>query len=285
MKVFMAIVLVLVLAASACAWETKAYVMRDDFGTQPLYDCYMSYYYYIPCPTSSWFWYFTGWGAGDIVGVFFTVGDVSTWSGTACDPLNCFTLEQIRILDFAGYGTVYPGWFSVTFDVYCSDEQGCPIGPSIHTSYAVDTGFAWNYIQVDPPLCLDACAIDKGPPPSGPRFLVTATHTGSVGSYPAWGADNISSALQEQCALHDYGCMAVLYPRPYTSYYNTMHSGYYGNGAMTYCPPLWFCDGRDTSIDCDVYGFIELAWRAYFLCQGPTGTEPSTWGNIKSIYK
>jgi hypothetical protein len=38
----------------------------------------------------------------------------------------------------------------------------------------------------------------------------------------------------------------------------------------------------------DRYGFVEAAWRMYFICTGPTfsetGAQPTTWGAIKSIY-
>jgi hypothetical protein len=117
-----------------------------------------------------------------------------------------------------------------------------------------------------------------------PRILVTATHTGTDGIYPAWGMDNISTGIETACIMHEYGCCPALYPRPYVSHYRTIHSGFYGPAFM-YCPPQWFCDGRDTTPDCDLYGFIELAWRVYMICSGPTATEPSTWGNIKSMYR
>lgn len=285
MRVLIAAVLLLILVSSVYGLEKKDYMMREDFGSAPLYDCYLSYFYYIPCPSTSWFWGVSGWEPGDIIGVFFKIGDVSTFSNKACDPLACFMLEQIRIMDFAGYGTIYPGYFSVTFDVYCADEHGCPVGPPLWTSAPKATGFAWNYIQVDPPLCLDDCAVDPGPPPGGPRILVTATHTGSMGLYPAWGFDNISTPVAEQCELHDYCCMDALYPRPYNSHYAQMHTGYYGNGSFQYCPPMWFADGADSTPDATVFGFIEAAWRIYLICQGPTASEPSTWGNIKSMYR
>jgi hypothetical protein len=284
MKLFMAIVLVLVLATSAFAVERKAYTMRDDFGTEPLYDCYMNYYYYTPCPTYSWFWGFYGWTYGDMVGAFFQVGDLSMWTGNMCDPLMAHTLEQFRILDFAGYGTVYPGLFTVVFDVYCSDEYGCPAGPVLWSSGPFETGYAWNYIPVDPPICITDCAVDPGPPPSGPRILITATHIGTNNAYPQWGFDNISTGVEVACEFHDYSCQPALYPRPYNSHYATIHSGYYGVN-FQYCPPQWFCDGRDTSELCDVYGFVEAAWRIYLINSGPTATEPSTWGNIKSMYR
>jgi hypothetical protein len=285
------LVLVLVLATSAYCLEKKALQMREDFGTQPLYDCYMSYYYYIPCPTYSWFWMYTGWNPGDTVGEFFVVGDPSmgrTGSGCppylSCDAFNAHTIEQIRILDFAGYGTLYPGLFTVEFQIWCSDDRGCPLAPALWSSGPQEfCAGGWNYIPVtaDPPICVTRCATQ--PNYGYPRFLVTATMTGTDATYPAWGMDNISTPVDDACAMHDTGCCPALYPRPTVSHYNTIHSGYYGPN-FTYCPPYWFLDGRDTT-DGTVYGFIELAWRVYLVNSGPTATKPSTWGNIKSMYR
>ena len=284
MKLITAAVLVLLLATSVSAVEKKAFTMRDDFGTEPLYDCALQYYYYIPCPTSSWFWSFYGWTYGDRVGTFFLVGDVSMGGWNECDPYLCFLIETIRVLDFAGYGTVYPGLFTVQFDIYCSDEDGCPIGPAVWTSGPYETGFAWNYVNLDPPWCVPDCATQAHDGLAYPRFLVTATHIGTNCAYPQWGFDNISTPLEVGCEFHDMGCLTALYPRPYTSHYSMIHSGYYGVN-FEYCPPEWFCDGQDTSATCDQYGFIELAWRLYLSCIGPTASEPSTWGNIKSMYR
>ena len=84
--------------------------------------------------------------------------------------------------------------------------------------------------------------------------------------------------------MHDEGCLPALYPRPYVSHYPTMHSGYYGQG-FEICPPQWFKDGADTTPDGSQYGFVELAWRLYVVCGGPTETGTTTWGNIKSMYR
>jgi hypothetical protein len=75
MRLCIVLALVLVLATSAFALEKKAYQMRDDFGTEPLYDVYLSYYYYIPSPTYSWFWAWSGWSQGDVIAECFTIGD------------------------------------------------------------------------------------------------------------------------------------------------------------------------------------------------------------------
>jgi hypothetical protein len=116
---------------------------------EPLADCALNYYY-IPCPTYSWFWGIDGYSEGDIVGSWFQVGDLSMFGRDPCDPVDCHTLYQFRILDLAGYGVPYPSLHEVEFDVYCCDDQGCPVGPSLWNSGAIRAGYAWNYISVEP---------------------------------------------------------------------------------------------------------------------------------------
>jgi len=289
MKPLVAAVLIALLAASAHGLEKRAFQMREDFGTEPLYDCYLNYYYFIPCPTNSWFWAFTGWTPGDVVGVFFTVGDPSMSSPgcdpdySTCDPYNDHAIDQFKVLDFAGYGTVYPGCFTVVFDIWCSDGQGCPIGPPLWNSgpreLCVRGG---NYVDVSPDLPVTHCS--TGSPSSYPRFLITATMTGTEGRYPAWVLDNIGTAVRLGCAMHDQGSCPALYPRPGASHYGTMHTGYYGVN-FQYCPPWWFIDGADSTPDASIYGYIELVWRVYLIRSGPDAAEPSTWGAIKSMYR
>jgi hypothetical protein len=291
MRIVICVWMVLMLAAAAFGLdlETRAYQMREDFGSAPLYECTLNYYYYVPCPTYSWFWAFSGWEPGDIVGQWFDLHDFTMYySGcpdyVTCTPCNCYQLEQFRVLDFAGYGTVYPGLFTVEYDVYCSDDLGCPIGPSLWNSGPWENGYAWNYILINGGLGISLCECVPPDPALLPRFLITATHVGADGSYPAWGSDNISTPFETACLLHDYGCCPMLFPRPEVSHYPIIHSGYYGPG-FVYCPPQWFCDSADETPDCTQYGFIELAWRVYIICSGPTETEPSTWSEIKSMYR
>jgi hypothetical protein len=284
----LALALVLVLATSAVALEKKSYQLKEDFGTAPLYDCALNYYYYIPCPTYSWFWSYTGWTPGEVIGMCFNIGDQGTGGYAPCDPSMCQKLEQFRILDFAGYGTVYPGLFTVEFDVYCAGEYCCgTAAPYMHlwNSGPLETGYAWNYFVVDPPLCLTPCCLESRPGCS-PSIVLTATHTGTDGVYPAWGMDNISTAIETGCVLHDYGCLPAAYPRGWCGGAEPkVHGGYIGTFPFQYWPPLMFCDGRDTTPDCSQFGGIELAWRIYLICDGSTATKPSTWGNIKRIYR
>ena len=283
-KTALLIVCVLWAAVPARCLEIKDCQLGDGFGPEALYDCTLNYYYHIPCPIESYYWAYYGWEPGEMIGVFFEIGDISMGPGPACDPLTCFTLEQISVLDFAGYGTMYPGLFTVEFEVYCADDQGCPIGAPIWNSGPWETHFTWNCVPVDPPLCLSGCVTQVDPAAGFPRILVTAVHTGTDGCYPAWGMDNVGTAVRMACEMHDISCSQALYPRPYNSHHATIHTGYYGIG-FEYCPPLWFPDGHDTSPDATQYGYIELAWSIYLSCEGPTALRSTTWGGIKSIYR
>ena len=277
--------LVFMTASSGAALESGTFCLREDFGSEPLSDCTLQYYYYIPCPTYSWFHQYWDWDFCDKLGVFFTVGDISMQTGIACDPLDCHYLETLRVLDFAGYGTTRPPLYQVEFDVYCSDEYGCPVGPSLWNSGPYQTDFAWNYVVIDPPLCVTPCSVDPGSPPSAPRLLIVVTHTSPYDvTYPAWGFDNVSWPVELGCDMHDISCLPAPYPRPYFSEYSTIHSGFYGPDFI-YCPPQWFVDPEDSMPDASRYGYLELAWRIYLVCSGPTDVQPSTWGNVKSMYK
>jgi len=282
--------LVLVLAASAYGFDKKALQMREDFGTEPTYNCYMNYYYYIPCPTSSWFWSICCWPPNAVVGEMFTIGDPSMTTSkgcppyASCNPCEFPGIEQLRVLDFAGYGTLYPGLFTVKFQLWCADESGFPIGPPTWDSGPMELCTAgWNYISTYPGGCVSNCYTQMvGGLTCYPRFLITAKMIGSTNIYPQWGFDNISTPVSLGCAMHDQGCCPALYPRPAVSHYSTIHSGYYGVD-FQYCPPRWFLDGGDMTGD--TYGYIELAWRIYVTYGMDSPTEPATWGSIKSMYR
>ena len=268
---YLALALVLVLATSAFGLDKKAYQMREDFGTEPLYDCALQYYYYIPCPTYSWFWAWSGWSYCDYICVKYHIGDYGTGGWDPCDPMTCQAIETLRILDFAGYGTLYPGLFTIEVGAFCPP---CPYY-ELYRSGPIETGYAWNYIDFDPPICITPCWVGECT-----TIYIFVHFIGSVATYPAIGMDNISTAIEQACELHDLGCLPAVYPR------TSVQSGYMGNGdPCMYYPPLWFCDGRDTTPDCSTYGPIEMAWRIYMLCYGPSDVESSTWGNIKSMYR
>jgi hypothetical protein len=276
---------------SGSAFAVERFRIREDFDMDPLSDCSLQYYYYIPCPTYSWFWSFYYWETGDVAGAWFDVGDMSTGGFAACDPVDCHTLDMIRILNTGvvcqgPYGTMYPGAY-VHFDVYCADEVGRPVGPSLWNSGRMlleDPG--WVYVDVDPPLSICDCSTEPGPPEAAPRILVTITVEYGTPAYcMELGGDNISANLLGGCEMHDAGCLEALYPRPYTSYYPAMHSGFFRQMGVHYDPPKWIRDRKDTTPDRHIYGYVELAWRIYLTCSGPSARSETTWGNIKSMYR
>jgi hypothetical protein len=277
------VAVLLVCATSAAADAPRAYLVRDDFGAEPLYDCYLSYYYYIPCPTYSWFWMFDGYAPGDIVGAWFQVGDPSTGGGATCDPSGCFDLDRLRFLEFTGYAN-YPRFepdFAVEYDIYCADEYGCPVGPALWHNDNMRSNVGWTYIDFATPLSLCSCGTQPG---GGARVLITVKHIGEYSDYCAWGVDDLAHPITEGCAMHENGCLPALYPRPGNSHYSTMHSGYYGNWTFQYCPPQGFSDHGNTQ-GAEPYGYCEWAVRLYLGCSGPSDVEPMSWGKIKSLYR
>jgi hypothetical protein len=273
------------MVSPARALEVKAYQMREDFGQEPLYDCSLQYYYYIPCPTYSWFWAYSDWSQGDIVGTCFTIGDQGTGGFGPCDEWLCQGPPVvIRMLDLAGYGTIYPGLFTVELDIYCAGECCGPSEPVVHMWHSdpLETNFGWNYITDADMVSLTPCWL----PTYETNFVITATMIGSDARYPAWGFDNLSQAAASGCPLHDIGCLpAVTGRNPCGTGEPMVHSGYFGTYAFEHWPPMPFCDGGDSTPDCSVWGAVELAWRVDLLCGGPVAGKPASWGSIKSMYR
>jgi hypothetical protein len=293
MRLCIVLALVLVLATSAFALEARQYQLKQDFGTDPLYDCQLRYFYYIPCPTSSSFWGYYGWLPGDIIGQCFNIGDQGTNAYPPCDPSLAHTLEQMVFIEFTGLPATYPGLYTVEFDLYCAGEVCCgPQEPVLHlwNSGPYECVYAWNYLDVDPPLCLtpDIVCCTEPMPTCAPSVVVTATHTGTDGIYPVWGFDNISSAIGNGCVMHDAGCLPIVYPRTPCGWGSgqEVHSGFIGAYPFEYWPPAAFPDANDTTpYPYTLYGCIEWALQIRLLNTGFTAVETSTWGSIKSMYE
>jgi hypothetical protein len=294
MRVLKAVLLwfVAALLAWSLAFAQRSFKIKEDFDVELLTECMLQYYYYVPCPTYAWFWSYYYWDVGDVAGEWFDIGDMSMGGFEACDPSDCMTLSQLRILNMGiicqdpwGYGT-YPGAY-VHFDVYCGDDVGRPVGPSLWRSDTILLeDFGWNYIPVDPPLSICGCATVPGPPASQPRVLVTITvDPGAPGWCMELGGDNISDTVTDGCQMHDYGCLPALYPRPLVSHYTTMHSAFYRQLGVTYDPPKLIRDRNDTTPDHTQYGYVELAWRIYLSCTGPSTASPSSWSGLKALFR
>ena len=291
MRLWLAVVFALILVSAGSAYEMKAYRFRDDYGMEPLqeYDSALSYYYYIPCPTYSWFWGINGLEAEEIIGVTYDLAQHSMGGLDPPDPVNDHRLMGFRVLNLAEAGSMYPGLFAVQFDVWCAQSRSCynPIEEAhLWSSGPICLQEGYNYIWIEPNgVSICPCCLDLGPPPTDPLITITATKLGGNPSRPVWGFDDISHPVNMGCDLHDYGCLPALYPRPWVSHYPSIHSGYFGSYHWQYCPPLLFPDPMDTTLDYSDFGFIELAWRAYFKSTGPTSTDGVTWSEIKSLYR
>jgi hypothetical protein len=198
-------------------------------------------------------------------------------------------LGSIAVLDFAGYGSVYPGLFTVEMDVYCADETPDPLS-HLWNSGPIETHFGWNYLEVDPPVYVWPCWDYEEWPPAAPAIVVTMTFVGSEGGYPMIAFDNIGTAVEVGCLMHDYGCLPALYPRSRMGGDDpSIHSGYVGKYAFEHWPPLPFPDGIFTDPwGSGCFGFVELAWQIYFPLvpmRTPEGIQPASWSSIKSLYR
>jgi hypothetical protein len=322
MKLWIALGLVLLLATSVFAVEPKEYLMRPDFGTEQLGDYPCQFFYHIPISPEdlrSYYWAFSGWDCDTWMGQCFECWHQNTYGLDPMDPLLDHTVQAIEFLDFAGYGTLYPGLFTIELCMFCQDpvtKNPVEDPPGWYTplwcSGPIETHPGWNIFYLDPPVCVTDCCLDLGPPPAYPAVLMMAHLVGTDCAYPAFAWDNMSSPTLAGFAMHDIGCLPVHYPRPYVCYWDQMHSGYYGvhpfsccdeygnpvaiPAPFPYCPPLNLVDPRDTTtcpgyfclpdgVVGQQYGFLELAWTIYLDRSGPTATEGTTWGNIKSMYR
>ena len=189
------------------------------------------------------------------------------------------------MLDFAGYGESYPGLFTIELDVYCSDENGNPSG-HLWNSGPRETRFGWNYFSVSPYVRLDQHCDNFY---QNPTIIVTMTFTGTEGKYPVVGFDNIGTAVEAECAMHDYGCLPAFRPRGYLGGEDPkVHSGYAGTYAFEYWPPIALPDGMHAGGGAPVaHGYVEVAWRVYMYCgmKSPKAVDPTSWGGIKSLYE
>ena len=283
-KAILAVSLTLLLVSGGAG--AREFDVRDDPGSTLQETCALQYFYYIPYEENVVGQWWDPQEPGDMIGVWFQIGDMSMGEFEPCDPLDCMTIEAFRVACTSS-GIIYCGrWNHFECDIYCADEDGCPVGPSLWScGPEFPAPGLWNYFTLDVPLCVTDCCVDPGPPPSGPCVLITATNIDPVCNYPCWALDSAGEAVLLGCEMHDIGCLEALYPRPQNSHYSTMHSGYYGRGGFDHCPPLWFCDEEDTTPDCSQYGYSELMWTLYLGCHGPSSTEPVTWGALKSLYR
>ena len=290
-RTILALALVLVFATSAFAFEAKMQKARKDIGVVPLGDCYLSYYYHCPEPGTglAYYWYVNTWDENDIFGTCYNIGDQGYGGDPACDPTLAQSLSRILFVEGSGAcGGAYPGANSCELDVYCAPEYCCgPTAPVVHlwNSGPYECNVGWNYLEIDPPLCLTDCCLDPQPD-CNPSIVVTITMTGYEHIYPEIAFDCPYAVALFGYPWHDIGCLPAVVPRgPCGGPAPAVHGGYIGSYPFQYWPPFPLCDFADSTPDCTQFGYIEWRCTIDLLHSGPTATETSTWGNIKSMYE
>ncbi len=275
-SVLISCLLLLALCTSAYAIPMKT----AEHGTVPMRDraaaqdgCLLSYYNFC----SGWVFYWTAYCYGNFTDLtlpprYGTVFDLSDCPG------NCRHLTDIwwACKRFANRGYV-------DVEVYCANENRCPIGPPILGWYGYTPPMTnpWQHFVVDPvPLCV--CE-ESG---SG-KFAVIVTDFG-------FGTINAPYSDIESMNI-DVGCQAD---------WNCVGHSYCFRCLVNYCDvygmpgPMWV-SGADygcTNVptvppgchDYQGYGtgmFTEFLIDVYIACQGPTAAENDSWTDIKGLYR
>lgn len=242
------LILFLLFALALSAWAdipnrpcvpVKETVALDDRGAASG-SC--SIVYYNLC--SRWLWVWSDWNQGDEVGVVFDL------------PADCGALpnEVCTNTEFWWYWRyTTPGWgYTITFNLYQVNEEGCKVGASLATIPRYDP-FG-----------------EHGPP--GPIVFpevvdltgrVAITATWDKGTLPRLATDNNAKNLAAPVLCPGYS------PSP-------AHSFFYGGPSAPYCPPLPFEDA---------HGPVQILMDASFECRPVIGTAESSWSAVKTLFR
>ncbi len=162
--------------------------------------------YYNLC--SGWIWLYSGFAAGDEVGVIFDlVGDCGKLPGAIICNTQGFWYWRF---------TSPKRGFTVSYNLFEADSIGCKVGASLGSLANSDPVERWNLL---PGL---GCV-------SGNMAVISATF--DAGTLPYLGTDD-----NESNAAGGPNCLGIGA--------GTGNSVYYGRPSRTqYCPPLYFSDG------------------------------------------
>jgi hypothetical protein len=226
------------------------------------------YYNYCSGWMHPWYWY-----------CFSEFGFCDHRYGTCFDLADC--PEDCRILEDVWWACqAYGGYNYVDIEIYCADEDDCPLGPPLAGIYDYevdDGGYPWEHVDFGGlPLC--GCTGTS-------RFIVMIVQDAGHIVWPY--ADLNYRNLDDGCES-EWRC--------------TGHSFVY-QGTVSYCnaygvpAPLW---GSWAGAACTEYpavppschnyhydtGFYaEWLIDCYISCQGPTQTENRSWSEVKALYR
>ncbi|RPJ43891.1 MAG: hypothetical protein EHM19_07805 [Candidatus Latescibacterota bacterium] len=172
---------------------------------------YCSIIYYNLC--SGWLWTYSGFAAGDEVGVSFDM------------PADCgmYPGEIVTNYSFWWYWRyTAPGWgYTITYRMYDLDAQLCKVGSPIYVIAGQDPTERWNYYPGFG-MCWE------------PQVAITATY--DKGGLPRFATDNNDASYSAP-----NGCPGFVI--------GPIHSHYWGGLATQYCPPQYFADNYG-AVDC-----------------------------------
>ncbi|MBM3319651.1 MAG: hypothetical protein FJY73_03130 [Candidatus Eisenbacteria bacterium] len=197
--------------------------------------------YYNLC--SRWLWVWSGWEPGDEVGVVFDL------------PADCGALpnEVCTNTEFWWYWRyTTPGWgYTITFNLYRVDEEGCKVGASLATIPRYDP----SGTHYPGPLVFPEVVNLTG------RVAITAMW--DKGTLPYLATDNNAKNLAAPLLCPGYS------PSP-------AHSFSCGGMGAPYCPPLPFEDA---------HGPVQILMEASFECRPVIGTAESSWSAVKTLFR
>ena len=279
-KILLSTILILAFAVTAYAVPVRTNVQNVDKAYSPAQEqCVLAYYNMC----SGWLW---GW-VGYCYGGFSTAPLAPQW-GVVFDLTDC--TYDCRHLDTIWLATVaLTAYGNVDCEIFCADENNCPIGAPLGGVYGVVPDpaqrwhpFAFGELELCECLELEPHGIsDTG------KFCAIMTDNG-FGQHMYILSENPAEDILAGCWVDncDHGhsfvwrnvvdyCAIYGEPGPMWQYGEA-----YGCTEYPLVPP-----------GCHNYGgyvtgtFLEIQMDAYIACLGPTATEDASWSQIKSLYR
>jgi hypothetical protein len=268
------IVLIALFIAGVVATGHAVPVTTLEYGTVPERvhspdrdECHLRYYNICSGWLFSWGGYCVTFDLHDpMYGTCFDLADC---------PGRCRHLEDVWFACRA-----YVIWGTVDIEIYCADEDACPVGPPLAGIYGTDIPYGNPWIHLNfggLPLC--PCE-EQG----ADKFIVMITEPwagwhdvpySDVNSYNIYGG----CETEWRCTGHSYVyrnaidyCQVYGVPGPLWE-----HGAEYGCTDYPTVPPCWTLPTNGF--------YCEWLIDCYINCQGATATDRSSWSEVKRLYK
>ncbi|MCK4546119.1 MAG: hypothetical protein KAW17_01645 [Candidatus Eisenbacteria sp.] len=243
----------------------REYTPRQD-------QCFLSYYNFC----SGWVFYWSGY----CYGTFYDAPGLPQF-GTCFDLADC--PGECRHLEDVWWAWRWWGpWHAIDIEIYCADNNSCPVGPPLAGFYSVWLGhyrplahFSFGGLELCP--CEE---IGSG------KFIVMLTYVQDYEDlcpYSDINSYNINEGCETdwRCTGHSYVYRNLI---PYCDIYG-MPGPMWVSGATYGCtnyPPI--PPGCHNYIYNTGF-FTEWLIDCYISCLGATETERESWGSVKRLFK